>query len=79
MPPRSRSLRTSPILPEIEASVPSAFVIAKPIDLATSIHQTLMPSPEPSHTRSESPIEKIVKRKKVKLHRCPECHKDFPR
>ncbi|KAJ3500727.1 hypothetical protein NLJ89_g9664 [Agrocybe chaxingu] len=30
-------------------------------------------------SRSESPVETTVKKKKVKMHKCPECHKDFPR
>ncbi|KDR71834.1 hypothetical protein GALMADRAFT_253606 [Galerina marginata CBS 339.88] len=36
-------------------------------------------SPVSPIARSLSPDESPVKKKKVKMHRCPECHKEFPR
>jgi len=35
--------------------------------------------PIAKETRSVSPVDRVVKKKKVKMHKCPECQKEFPR
>ncbi|KAF8193770.1 hypothetical protein BJ912DRAFT_960424 [Pholiota molesta] len=49
-----------------------------PVQSQFQTHKSL-PHPSNLVTRSQSPDENVVKKKKVKLHRCPECQKAFPR
>lgn len=43
-----------------------------------SIKSVVFPSVKMSMTRSVSLVDGVIKKKKVKMHKCPECQKEFP-